>query len=166
MNGLIVAGVTTAAATTAALAYAICWALKKKKLLPTVRMMLMFIVGCCASVAFGIWVVKGFALLKNFGSQVDPAVAGLIIAIPGVATLICAIFFVHSLHPKHKPEPRDETAALILPLALILGVGGTVGAVGDGLRTGTSDFAVQAAAMLVGGASHNGPSREASTRGR
>ncbi|MFI0406533.1 hypothetical protein [Actinomadura sp. 3N508] len=152
MSGLVAVGTTAGTATAGAMAYSIRWALTQKRILPTVRLVMMLAVGACASVAFGTWIVQGFALLRRFGSDnLSEGTAGLIIAIPAVAVLITGIFTVHSLHPKNKPQPRDEWAAFILPLAFVVGIGGALGAVGDSLVDGTSDMAVNTAAYLVGG---------------
>lgn len=152
MNGLVAAGTTTGAATAGAMAFAVRWALAEKRILPTVRMVMMLLVGACAAVAFGSWVVMAFGLLRRFGSDnLSDGTAGLIVAIPAVTVLISGIFVLHSLHPRNKPQVRDEWAAFILPLAFVVGIGGALGAVGDSLIDGTSDMAVNMAVYLVGG---------------
>lgn len=154
MNGLVAAGTTAGAATTGAMAFSIRWALAQKRILPTVRLVMMLTVGICASVAFGTWVVQGFALLREFGGDnLTEGTAGLIVAIPAVAVLISGIFTLHSLHPKNKPQVRDEWAAFILPLAFVVGIGGALGAVGNSLIDGGSDMAVNIAVRMVGGTS-------------
>ena len=167
MNGLLVAGITATATIAAVLAWAIRWALDKKGLLPTTQMLLNFTIGCCIVVAFGVWIVKGLSLLRGFGTgEVSAVLAALIVLIPVAAAAICGIFFVYCLHPKHKPDSRDQTAALVLPIALML-ISGALGAVGDSLSKGTSEIAVNVTTKLVGG---NGkaiiPDREASAKDR
>ncbi|WP_141575758.1 hypothetical protein [Actinomadura sp. WMMA1423] len=153
MNGIVAAGTTAGAATAAVMAYAIRWALAEKRILPTVRMLMMLLAGACAAVAFGTWVVMAFGLLRRFGSDnLSDGTAAIIVAFPAVAVLISGIFVAHSLHPKNKPATRDEWAAFILPLAFVMGIGGALGAVGDSLTHGASDMAVNMAAYLVGGA--------------
>lgn len=151
MNGLLVAGITASATIAAVLCWAIRWALDKKNLMPTVRLLLNLAVGSCIVVAFGAWIVQLAAWLRNFGTgDVSAIAAFIVIAVPAVLSAICLIFVLHSLHPKRTPGPEDEKAALILPIALML-VAGMLGAVGDGLSKGTSDIAVNLTAMLVGG---------------
>ncbi|WP_242890878.1 hypothetical protein [Actinomadura litoris] len=150
MNGIVAVETTTATATAGALAFAIRWALAEKSILPTVRLLMMLTVGVCASVAFGAWVVRGFALLHDAGEDLPGGIAGLIVAIPAMAVLISGIFTLHSLHPRNRPQMRDEWAAFILPLAFVVGVGGALGAVGDALIDGGSDMAVNMAVNLVG----------------
>ncbi|MGI5201588.1 hypothetical protein ACQEU6_08410 [Spirillospora sp. CA-108201] len=133
------------------MAYAIRWALAEKRILPTVRMLMMLMTGSCTAVAFGTWVVMAFGLLRRFGSDnLSLGTAAIIVALPAVAVLISGIFVLHSLHPKNKPAPRDEWAAFVLPLAFVVGFGGALGAVGDSLTHGASDMAVNMAASLVG----------------
>lgn len=152
MNGLVAAGTTAGTATAGAMAFAIRWALAEKRILPTVRLVMMLLFGACMAVSFGTWVVMAFGLLRRFGAaNLSGGTAGLILAIPAVTVLITGIFVAHSLHPKNRPAVRDEWAAFILPLAFVVGIGGALGAVGDSLIKGTSDMAVNTAMYLVGG---------------
>lgn len=170
-NGLVVAGVTGAAGIAGTLAYAIRWALKQKNVMPTTRVVLMFIAGCCVSVAFGVWIVKMFAAMSGmWQNSVSPSIAWFVLAIPGAIALISLIFFGWALHKSHRPEPRDEWAGFILPVVLVLGIGGALGAVGDSIRVGTKDAAVAVTTALVGGKVKSKESRtetrEAKSSGR
>jgi hypothetical protein len=154
MNGWYVAGATAAYASAGLVAWGLHWALKQKRLAPTVRVLLSFAISCCISAAFGVWIVKGFAWASTmWEGSVSKELAGLIIAVPGTAVVVSTIFFLWALKPKNRPEPRDEIAAFVLPLALVLGLGGALVTVGDTIRVGTANATVSAATALVGGTS-------------
>jgi len=152
MNGLLVAGITASATVGAVVCYALWWALNKKRLMPTFRLLLMLGCGSCVTVAFGVWIVKLLAALRSFGTgNTNEVVAALIVLVFAAVAIISAVFVLHAMHPKHKPDPGDERAAFILPIALVVGVGGALGAVGDSIVQGTSDATVNLSTMLVGG---------------
>jgi hypothetical protein len=164
MNGWYVAGATAAYASAGLTAWALRWALAQKRLMPTVRVLLMFVLGCCISAAFAVWIVRLFSWASSmWEGSVSREVAGLIIAVPGAVVVISAVFTVWALKPKNRPEPRDEIAALVLPIALLLGVTGALGAVGDTIRVGTANAAVTAATALVGGTTTKAKSRPIKT---
>lgn len=146
MNGLVA---SAAAAGAAIITCSVWWALKAKKILPTSRMVLMFVAGCCASVAFGHWVVRLFAVTRGMFNQLSPEIASILVAIPGAVAIVCAIFFFWGLGRSNSVGARDEKAAFLLPVAAVL-IGGMLGAVGDNIRTGTSQTAVRMSSYLVG----------------
>jgi hypothetical protein len=132
------------------------WALNSLRILPTVRMLLMFVVGCGVSYAFGSLALKAFGMVTGLtGSALPPAWAAGIAAIPLGLAVVALIYFVFHLHPKNKPDKRAEYFALALPV-LALFIGGTLGAATGTLRSSVGSTASQMKASLVGNSSASG----------
>lgn len=139
-----------AAAAVAVVFGLVWWALNSLRILPTVRMLLMFIVGCGVSYAFGSLALSVFGMATGLsGRALPPAWAAGIAAIPLGLGLAALIYFVFHLHPKNRPDKRAEYFALALPI-LALFLGGTLGAATGNLRSSVGQTAGQMKASLVG----------------
>ena len=108
-------------------------------ILPTVRMMLLFVSGCGAAVMIGsifisVWNWAGGATAGWLPWQIGVAVGLLPTLYAITAAIICGYHFKR----KEKPNKTVQWLAFGIPLALLLVTGGVVGTVGDKL-TGSVD---------------------------
>lgn len=140
----------------ALIAFMIRWAFKYLNILPTCRMLLMFVVGCGLSFALGSVFLAVYGWFTDTGGSVLPGqVAGVLIALPLGAAAIATIFFVFFLKPGNRPDKLAENFALALPV-LLLFVGGTYGAFAGDLRSNVKDTTGQ---MLSSFMANKGGSR-------
>jgi heme/copper-type cytochrome/quinol oxidase subunit 4 len=125
------------------------WGLNSLRILPTVRMLLMFVVGCGVSYAVGSLVLRAFGVITGMTGALPAWVNGAIVVVPAGLAAVAVIYLVYHLHPKNRPDKRAEYFALSLPV-LALFIGGTLGAATGTLRNSIGDTASQMKAGLVG----------------
>lgn len=126
-------------------------ALRFLNVLPTVRMILMFIMSCGLAVMIGglflmVWGWVGDAATGFLPWQVGAAFA----AIPTGIMIYCLIVCGFHLKPKAKPSNHVIWAAFAIPLCALLVTGGIVGTVGDKLTSGVTQGANRVSSQLVG----------------
>lgn len=133
------------------IAAAIFLALRYLSVLPTVRMLLMFIMGCGLAVMLGgifLWIwgffhgaTTGF-LPWQVGVAIGIIPAGFVV----YGLIVCG----YHLKPGEKPNNHVQYVALAIPLAALLVTGGVVGTVGDKLTGGVTQGANRLNSELIG----------------
>ena len=126
-------------------------ALRFLNVLPTVRMLLMFVMSCGLAVMIGgvflwIWNRLGGAAAGFLPWQVALGVGFIPTGVMIYSLIVCG----YHLKPKTKPSNDVIWAAFAIPLCALVVTGGILGTVGDKLTTGVDKGAGPAQAELVG----------------
>jgi len=111
----------------AAAALGVWWALRKKKKLPTVRLVLGIVVGWGITVIAGAQLIKAAAWLQSEASAHLPGNWPLLV--PALFIALTAAFVVTlmiNFHPSEKPDRSAEYMAIAV-VVLVLLVGGSLG---------------------------------------
>lgn len=127
-------------------------ALRFLNVLPTVRMVLMFIMSCGLAVMIGgiflwIWNWAGDATSGFLPWQVGVAIGVLPTGVMIYCFIVCG-YYLFKL--KAKPSNHVIWAAFAIPLCALLVTGGIVGTVGDKLTGGVTKGSNKVNAELIG----------------
>ena len=144
----------------AVIAAACYFALRRLNILPTVRMFLMFFMGCGIAAAIGGVIVWAWGLLHGATGFLPWQVGAVVTVIPAGIAVYCMIICFAHLKPKNQPDSHTQWAAFVIPVMALLVTGGIVGTVGDKLTSGVDQGSSQVISTVIGNGG-SGPLPEA-----